>query len=258
MKKQEEPEPFEEPLEELPDIEIEELLEPEGAEPEETPEPSGAPDTVSEEPADTGEDALPEEEPAELMPEVEEAEELPEIPEAAASAGEPENAEIVQEAEPEELESPEDTEIAASAGKEADLLDREPVPEPLPGAGEEKPAEAAAAGEALPVANASAGLLDYLLSLTEALPEDKRGAFQRSEYRLKIEALKSRLSGSRGIHTGFSASHDASRPLDPGTVGKSLQFFARFAAFHPEPDVGTLLSERLRSIAHKLSGGSGE
>ena len=100
-------------------------------------------------------------------------------------------------------------------------------------------------------------LLDHLLSLTGALPEGKREVFQKSDYRLRIEALKNQLKGGKGLHAEEPPPRQETRPPGSGSVLESMNFFALLAANHPEPGIGALLSEKISRVAKKISRGKG-
>jgi tetratricopeptide (TPR) repeat protein len=100
-------------------------------------------------------------------------------------------------------------------------------------------------------------LLDYLRSLVACLPQEKRTAFTRSDYPLKIEAVKNMLRGRQGLHREFPEKAESSesakeKPVSLDKVKKSFDFVSRLAEHLPNQDVKTVLQEKLKSIEARL------
>jgi hypothetical protein len=96
-------------------------------------------------------------------------------------------------------------------------------------------------------------LLDYLMSLTSALPEHKRTDFTRSDFPLKIEAVKNILRGKQGLHREFSERGEQPQPITQDKVKKSFSFVSQLADYLPNQDIKTVLKKKLETISRKLS-----
>jgi hypothetical protein len=177
-------------------------------------------------------------------------------------------------------------ENAAGPG-DADENDSGPADADEDGAGSEGPSDAAADGparedapageESQTAADRSApgrssvdvtpdtqiGLLDYLVGLASDLPQQKRETFEHSDIPLRIERLKSRLQGRRGLNEELGRFRDASRrkgssELTPTSVAKTLEFLRGLSDYHPNTSVGNALSERVGRILNRMHGQTNE
>jgi hypothetical protein len=107
------------------------------------------------------------------------------------------------------------------------------------------------------------GLLDYLVGLASELPQQKRETFEHSDIPLRIERLKSRLQGRRGLNEELGRFRDASRrkgssELTPTSVAKTLEFLRGLSDYHPNTSVGNALSERVGRILNRMHGQTNE
>jgi hypothetical protein len=107
------------------------------------------------------------------------------------------------------------------------------------------------------------GLLDYLVGLASDLPQQKRETFEHSDIPLRIERLKSRLQGRRGLNEELGRFRDASRrkgssELTPTSVAKTLEFLRGLSDYHPNTSVGNALSERVGRILNRMHGQTNE
>jgi hypothetical protein len=92
--------------------------------------------------------------------------------------------------EPEDAASPEDEQRTDEEPSPEEATAPEDVPEPE---------DVSKPGEELSEEEQQARLLDYLLSLTDELPKEKTEEFEDSGYRLRVESLRERLLGKRGL-----------------------------------------------------------
>jgi hypothetical protein len=117
------------------------------------------------------------------------------------------------------------------------------------------------AAEQSPAERSSAeGPLALLEELGEYLPKRqperrKKNVFMRSDARLKLDYLKSRLEGHKGIMQKIQA--DYSPGVSTGSV--SLQkvadafiFIKELAGHYPDPSVGTMMQSKLDSILRRI------
>lgn len=100
-------------------------------------------------------------------------------------------------------------------------------------------------------------LLDYLLTLAESLPPDKRQQFMQSEMRLKIESLRMRLSGRPGLKRDLER-YASGRTTSTATgitakrVADAMKFMQTMSRYLPDPSISGLLKNRLSSIVERL------
>jgi hypothetical protein len=172
--------------------------------------------------------------------------------------------EAVPESPPEEPEFPESLPPASFPPFEPERTStpqgaQEGISEPSPVSRPEHPREPRHPSKDQPVspaAKAEIGLLDYLLSLSKALPEEKRKEFLHSEYLLKIEFLKNRLAGYKGFlkdKVPLEASPPKLiGPLPKSKVKKTLSFLTEMAQFYPNPDAAQVLKEKIYRVLEKI------
>jgi hypothetical protein len=102
-----------------------------------------------------------------------------------------------------------------------------------------------------------AGLLDYLAGLASALPPEKKQAFMDSDVHLKLEYLRSRLSGKRGLHRDVGKfvrlpkSHNGA-PITPDRLRDTLQYIGQMTRFHPDPAIANVLRSRMSRVVRHL------
>jgi hypothetical protein len=145
-----------------------------------------------------------------------------------------------------------------------DQIDAEDVPPPEPAPQLETEPEPPEAASRLKMPKLADGikLLEYLMSLAASLPENKRKEYAKSEYPLKIEAVKNILKGKQGLRRDFSEKPNAPPPAAAESVTrekvkKSLGFVVQLADYLPNQDVKTALREKLKAISDRLSQGEG-
>ena len=99
-------------------------------------------------------------------------------------------------------------------------------------------------------------LLDYLLSLTQALPSERQEEFRQSEYLLKIESLKNRLAGHKGFFQDKASllgePKPLSGPLPKSKVKNALSFLTDMAQFYPNPDAAKVLQKKIYKVLKKI------
>jgi hypothetical protein len=113
----------------------------------------------------------------------------------------------------------------------------------------------------------SASLVNYLEELTEYLPENRKSSFIRSDARLKIEYIKSKLQGRSGIKdqierkfappapgaaNGKPEDSGSDTPLDAGKIAETFDFMKDLASYHPDKTLGTMLQSKLNAVLHKI------
>ena len=100
-------------------------------------------------------------------------------------------------------------------------------------------------------------LLDYLVGMAKALPEEQRGEFLQSEMRLKIESLRNRLLGRRGLKRDLERyapirERDQEAHITAKRVADAMRFVQSMSGFLPDPSISSVLSSRLDGIVQKL------
>jgi hypothetical protein len=148
----------------------------------------------------------------------------------------------------ERLERPQ----AAGASVKAD------IPVGLRPAGEEKPAGPPV--EPPPPIPSTEGPLALLEELGEYLPkrepERRKGnAFMRSDARMKLDYLKSRLEGHKGIMHKIQEDFAPGASEGPVTLQKvadAFIFIKDLARYYPDPSVGTMMQSKVDSILRRI------
>ncbi|TVR00415.1 MAG: tetratricopeptide repeat protein [Spirochaetaceae bacterium] len=100
-------------------------------------------------------------------------------------------------------------------------------------------------------------LLDYLVGMAKALPEEKRGEFLHSEMRLKIESLRNRLLGRRGLKRDLERyapirDREQEAHITAKRVADAMRFVQSMSGFLPDPSISSVLNSRLDGIVQKL------
>ncbi len=104
-----------------------------------------------------------------------------------------------------------------------------------------------------------AGMLEYLLNLTQALPEEKRREFRRSEVRLRAEALRNRLRNRPGLRHTAAARREGPPQVAPSEAGLNragvvgtLDYIRGLSRSLSDPDLAAGIDARLERIAARL------
>ncbi len=104
-----------------------------------------------------------------------------------------------------------------------------------------------------------AGLLDYLGKLTDYLPESMKCDFRQSDAHLKMEYLKSKLTGKEGLKKRIEGDkfHVPSRKKDGVVVSrqnikKAFAFLKKLTAFHPDHGIGKAIGMKLEAIISRI------
>jgi tetratricopeptide (TPR) repeat protein len=102
-----------------------------------------------------------------------------------------------------------------------------------------------------------ARLLDYLSTMATSLPQEKRSEYMASEERLKLEYLRARLAGRRGLHEDGAryAPEDEEAvtvPLTKRRVRDTLAYIGEMSRYHPDRSIGTALSVRVGAVLEQL------
>ena len=138
------------------------------------------------------------------------------------------------------------------------------IPEPEPDPFEEAPPEPEPFIDEEPV---DENIFGYLDRLTSYLPSDKKSEYQTSEARLKLAALKSKLSGDPGLlsrlekeiaEPGSSGPRLSEVSLTAENIGKTLGFMSNLTEALPDSGMAETLSERLKRILSRLDTGGEE
>ncbi len=105
-------------------------------------------------------------------------------------------------------------------------------------------------------------MLDYLVDLTHQLPPDRADNFEHSEFRLRIETLKSRLAGRSGLLRRMQKYRDdaglvngtakSTDPITAARIAETFTFLRRLAGNLPDPSVGTILQNRAQGLLKRL------
>jgi hypothetical protein len=105
-------------------------------------------------------------------------------------------------------------------------------------------------------------MLDYLVNLTHELPPDRAKNFEHSEFKLRIESLKSKLSGRHGLlqrmqqyrdEAGMPNDSDSEpRPITASRIADTFTFLRRLAGNLPDHSVGEILQDRADGLLARL------
>jgi len=100
-------------------------------------------------------------------------------------------------------------------------------------------------------------LLDYLSDLATSLPAGKRSEFLASDAHMKLEYLRARFSGQRGLHSDGARFGAEARP-DPGLrltkqkVADTLDYISNISGFLPDAAIGSALQKRVSLVTERL------
>ncbi|MBI9107108.1 MAG: tetratricopeptide repeat protein [Spirochaetales bacterium] len=99
-------------------------------------------------------------------------------------------------------------------------------------------------------------IFSYLDKLTSFLPSDKKNEYNNSEARLKLAALKSRISGDPGLISRIQQNQlkRESVPVNLTTdrIGKTLGFMNSLTELLPDAGMAASLGARLKNILSRL------
>ncbi|HUX14060.1 MAG TPA: tetratricopeptide repeat protein, partial [Spirochaetia bacterium] len=105
-------------------------------------------------------------------------------------------------------------------------------------------------------------MLDYLVDLTHQLPPDRARNFEHSEFRLRIESLKSRLAGRAGLLHRMQKYRDeaglvngtakSTAPITAARIADTFSFLRRLAGNLPDASVATILQDRAQGLLQRL------
>ena len=108
--------------------------------------------------------------------------------------------------------------------------------------------------------NARSRLMEHLSELAEHLPEGKKDEFEKRDMLLRMEALKKKLKGVRGIRKRLAKESVAMRERTPvvgsGSIQKALGYLKGISRLLPNRKIGLVLQTRLSDILGKLRGRS--
>ena len=117
-------------------------------------------------------------------------------------------------------------------------------------------------------------MLDYLIGLTDYLPESKKADFRSSSEQLKMDVLKSRIAASAPKNvSGESAPSPGSAPVtqesphpSPGpapvtrhsdAVVGTFDFLGQLAEHHPDPSLGRALKTKIGRLIDRIRNRNG-
>jgi hypothetical protein len=111
-------------------------------------------------------------------------------------------------------------------------------------------------------APSATGPLALLEELGEYLPKRqperrKSSAFMRSDARLKLDYLKSRLEGHKGIMHRIEESYSPGPSTGDVTLQKvadAFIFIKDLAGYYPDRSVGTMMQSKVDSILRRIKG----
>ncbi|MFW5800796.1 MAG: tetratricopeptide repeat protein [Spirochaeta sp.] len=121
------------------------------------------------------------------------------------------------------------------------------------------PLPAAAANPKLSQAN----MLEYLMKLTNDLPQDKHRAFLDSDIPLKIESVRSRLLGKEGLRNSMQKANLLQPPavgngdgkkgaVTPKSLAETFKFIQDMSVSYPDHRIGEALGARVRRILQRI------
>ncbi|MFP4364269.1 MAG: tetratricopeptide repeat protein [Spirochaetia bacterium] len=100
-------------------------------------------------------------------------------------------------------------------------------------------------------------LLDYLIELAHFLPKDKRKGLLDSDFRLKLEALKYRLTGKQGLLKKYTRRKEdllnTKHSMSKNDLKNAFTFMENLSEYHPNHEVGVALKHKLHQILKVIS-----
>ena len=96
------------------------------------------------------------------------------------------------------------------------------------------------------------GLLDKLEELSEHLPEDARKEFDDHDLLLRMESLKSRLKGSRGLHSIVKHREKTSKTVSLTAVSSVFSYLKGMVSLHPNRRIGLALTTKITHIVDTI------
>jgi len=108
----------------------------------------------------------------------------------------------------------------------------------------------------VPTAEGPLALLEELGEyLPKRQPERRKNVFMRSDARLKLDYLKSRLEGHKGIKQKIEDNYAPRGSADSVTLQKvadAFIFIKELAGHYPDPSVGTMMQSKVDSILRRI------
>jgi hypothetical protein len=108
----------------------------------------------------------------------------------------------------------------------------------------------------VPTAEGPLALLEELGEyLPKRQPERRKNVFMRSDARLKLDYLKSRLEGHKGIMQKIEDNYAPRGSVDSVTLQKvadAFIFIKELAGHYPDPSVGTMMQSKVDSILRRI------
>ncbi|MBN1797067.1 MAG: tetratricopeptide repeat protein [Spirochaetales bacterium] len=100
-------------------------------------------------------------------------------------------------------------------------------------------------------------LLDYLTNMANYLPQDRRFNLLESEMHMKMQYLRAKLSGNKGlirkIHERFQ---DYVKPIGPelttNAISSTFSFIKNLSSYMPDKDMGNVIALKIDSILDKM------
>ena len=99
-----------------------------------------------------------------------------------------------------------------------------------------------------------AGLLEKLEELSDHFPEKQRQEFKKQDLLLRMETLRRRLKGGKGLRNkvGTTAKPSSKTKLSSSNIAKSFNFLKGLTGALPDTRIGLALSEKISHIVEKV------
>ena len=98
----------------------------------------------------------------------------------------------------------------------------------------------------------SVDLLDHLEALSEHLSDDAKKTFEDQDLLLRMESLKSRLMGSKGIHSLSEQGKNRTRSVSLSAVSGVFTYLKGIVRLHPNRQIGLALTTKITHIGDTI------
>ena len=136
--------------------------------------------------------------------------------------------------------------------------------ETVPGSPEGSKTAAAGASETsrpeaeTPAPRTPGRLFGYLQELTGYLPEDEKSIFHHSDIHFKMEFLKTKLGGRKGIRKQIETQYQprkakAVRQISRKKLANAFSYMKGLASFLPDRNIGDIMQSKISGILRRLA-----
>ncbi len=103
----------------------------------------------------------------------------------------------------------------------------------------------------------SSDLLGYLEHLAGFLPEKQRSSFENSEMKLKIESLREKLKGKKGLKNQIEQNYSVNKKnqsiqMTKDKITDTLSFMSNLSDYHPDKEIGHALKDKIAFMLNTI------